>query len=112
MQSIHFERAEAAMIHDVVSAEHLGDYRICVCFDDGKQGIVDFAKYVDKGGVFARFRDIEFFKRFEINRELGVLTWGNGMVDVAPEVLYSEATGTPLPDWMEAEETSLSHQVP
>lgn len=43
--------------------------------------------------------DLDFFKRFEINRELGVITWG-GEVDLAPETLYAEATGEPLPGWM------------
>jgi hypothetical protein len=100
------------MIHDVVAAEYRGDYRIEVCFDDGSRGVVDFTKYLDKGGVFTRFRDLEFFKRFDINRELGVLSWENGMVDVAPDVLYAEATGTPLPRWMETEETSIPIQTP
>lgn len=34
--------------------------------------------------------------------ELGVLSWG-GDIDIAPESLYSRATGEPLPDWMAAE---------
>ena len=99
------------MIHDVVKAEYLGNYRIEVCFDDGRHGVVDFAKYLDKGGVFARFRDLDFFRQFGINRELGVLTWGDGIIDVAPEVLYSEATGTPLPTWMDSEKTSIPVQT-
>jgi hypothetical protein len=94
------------MIHDVVAAEYLDHYRIELCFDDGRRGVVDFAAYLERGGVFDHFRDMEFFRRFEINRELGVLTWGEGLVDVAPEALYSEATGAPLPEWMDAEEVS------
>ena len=88
------------MIQDVVSASYKGGYRIEVTFDDGKQGVVDFSKYLDKGGVFDRFKDINFFKNFWVNEELGVLTWKDG-IDVAPESLYAEATKTPLPDWME-----------
>jgi len=38
-----------------------GEYRIEVKFDDGKGGIVDFSKYLDKGGVFDRFKDMTFF---------------------------------------------------
>jgi len=38
-----------------------------------------------------------------VNEELGVLTWGDE-IDIAPEVLYSEATGSPLPRWMIEEE--------
>ena len=88
------------MIHDIVSATYKGEYKIEVTFDDDKKGVVDFSKYIKKGGVFNRFKDINFFKNFTINQELGVLTWG-GEIDVAPETLYAEATRTTLPDWME-----------
>jgi hypothetical protein len=89
------------MIHDVVSATYKGDYKIEVEFDDGKKGIMDFSKYLKKGGVFERFHDINFFRHFQINPELGVLSWNNE-IDIAPETLYTETTGSPLPDWMEA----------
>lgn len=97
------------MLHDAVHAEHKGGYRIEIVFDDGKRGIVDFVRYLSEGGVFERFRDIEFFKAFTVNEDLGTLTWGGGEVDVAPETLYAEATGTPLPAWME--ERSESQQA-
>jgi len=98
------------MIHDVVSAKYKGDYRIEVVFDDGRSGIVDFSKYLERGGVFEQFRDIEFFRNFQINEELGVLTWGED-VDIAPETLYSEATGEPLPDWMTEEQSSADNAI-
>ncbi len=88
------------MLYDVVSAVYNGGYRIKLTFDDGKKGIVDFSEYLSKGGVFDRFKDIEFFKKFSINDELGTLTWQND-IDLAPEQLYAKATGNPLPDWME-----------
>jgi hypothetical protein len=87
------------MLHDVIGAIYKGDYRIELEFDDGKRGVVDFSKYLTKGGVFGRFKDIEFFRRFSVDDELGTLTWGNE-VDLAPEVLYAEATGAGLPSWM------------
>jgi hypothetical protein len=97
---------EASMIHDVVSATYKGEYRIKITFDDGKSGIVDFSPYIERGGIFERLRDLNVFRNFEINEDLGVLTW-EGDIDVAPETLYAEATGTPLPDWMtEAPATS------
>ncbi|MDZ7615947.1 MAG: DUF2442 domain-containing protein [Patescibacteria group bacterium] len=61
------------MIHDVVSAEYRGEYRIEVAFDDGKRGIVDFSGYAERGGVFARFRDSAFFRSFHINSETNLL---------------------------------------
>jgi len=88
------------MIHDVVSAVYKGGYRIEIEFDDGKRGVVDFSKYLARGGVFERFRDPAFFRNFQVNDELGVLTWGNE-IDVAPETLYADATGLGLPPWVE-----------
>ena len=78
---VDYTRGFSTMIHDVVSAEYRGDYKIELCFDDGKRGIVDFTKYLEQGGVFERLRDPVVFRRFRINEELGVLTW-EGDVDV------------------------------
>ena len=93
------------MIHDVVKAEYIDGYRIRVTFDDGRGGIVDFSSYLGVGGVFDRFRDLEFFKSSMMDPELGVLSW-RGEIDIAPETLYSKATGDPLPEWMVAERPS------
>jgi hypothetical protein len=87
------------MIHDVIEAEYKGDYRIDLLFDDGKRGTVDFSKYVKRGGVFKKFEDIDYFRGFQVNREIGAITWP-GDLDIAPETLYAEATGAGLPSWM------------
>lgn len=87
------------MLRDVISATYKGEYKIEVTFEDGASGIIDFSNYLLEGGVFIKFKDMEFFKNFKINEELGVLTWGDE-IDIAPETLYSEATNTPLPEWM------------
>jgi len=89
------------MMHDVVAASYKGGYKIEVTFDDGNGGVVDFSSYLDRGGVFDRFKDIIFFKNFKINQDLGVLTWQDE-IDIAPETLYAEATRTSLPNWMES----------
>jgi len=88
------------MSYDVVSVVYNGGYKIDLTFDDGKNGVVDFAKYLERGGVFKKFKDIEFFKNFTVNEELGVITWNNE-IDVVPETLYSEATKSSLPYWMQ-----------
>jgi len=89
------------MIRDLVDAVYRGDYRIELEFEDGQRGVVDFRKYVEKGGVFERLKDVEFFRGFSVNGELGTLTWADE-IDIAPETLYAEATGSALPDWMES----------
>jgi hypothetical protein len=96
------------MLKDVVSANYKDGYKIEVTFEDGASGIVDFSKYLSKGGVFEKFNSMEFFKNFRINEELGVLTWGDE-IDIAPETLYAEATNSPLPDWMEAKQDSSAN---
>lgn len=83
------------MLHDVVGAEYKGDYLIELTFDDGNRGIVDFSKYPNRGGVFSKFKDVEFFKRFEVSRDAGTLVWSDE-VDVAPETLYEEAMKSKL----------------
>lgn len=99
------------MLRDVISAKYKGEYKIEVTFEDGASGIVDFSKYLLEGGVFERFNDLEFFKNFKINEELGVLTWGDE-IDIAPETLYSEATNSPLPEWMNSQQSSLANMSP
>ena len=88
------------MTPDVVSAKYLKGYILELTFDNGESGTVDFSKYLKVGGVFQRFKDLEFFKNFKVNNELGVITWQDE-IDVAPETLYSEATKFPLPEWTE-----------
>ena len=89
------------MYHDVVSLECLDDFTLKLTFDDGKSGILDCKPFIARGGVFSKLRDARVFKRAKINHELGVVSWDDD-VDIAPETAYSLATGSPLPDWMEA----------
>jgi len=88
------------MLVDILTAEYLGGYKIKLKFENHKTGIIDFYPYLKKGGVFKKFKDLEFFKAFEIDKEIGTLKWNNE-IDIAPETLYSEATHTPLPEWMQ-----------
>ena len=96
------------MIKNVVSAQYKGDYKIELTFEDGAKGVINFAKFITRGGVFEKFKNIEFFKNFSINKELGTLSWGDE-IDIAPEILYAEATKSPLPNWMELPKDSSSN---
>jgi hypothetical protein len=95
------------MYYDVVAVKYIEGYKLEVVFENGKKGIVDFQGYVKKGGVFSRFSDIEYFKKVYVNSELGVLCWPDG-VDIAPETLYAEATGEPLPAWVTGKEEQVA----
>jgi hypothetical protein len=72
-------------------------YRMELKFRDGITGIVDLEGWViGAGGVFAPLADREFFRQVRLSAEGGTIEWPNG-VDLCPDVLYSRATGIPIP---------------
>ena len=81
----------------VTSVRHVRDYALELTFADGTTKQVDFRqKVVGRGGVFLPLEDVEFFKRVTVDSEAGTIVWPNG-VDFCPDVLYSLATGKPIP---------------
>ncbi len=78
-------------LNDVTRIEYTGEYRYRIVFDDGTNGEVDFAEYLDKGPVFAPLRDLGFFRQARI--EGGTIAWPNG-ADIAPESLYEKVSGS------------------
>ena len=88
------------MYHDVVEMKCLDDFKLSLTFDDGKTGVLDCKPFIAKGGVFAKLMDPNVFRKASINRDFGIATWEDE-VDIAAETVYSLATGSPLPDWME-----------
>jgi len=79
---------------NVVSAKHVDGYRLAVTFADGTSGVVDLARHIRAGGVFARLEGVDAFKRFTINPDFGTICWGDDL-DIAPETLYYEVVGVP-----------------
>ena len=88
------------MYYDIIELKYLEDYKLELTFETGEKGIVDLSDFPVMGGVFSRFADMDYFKQVFINKELGILCWPDN-VDIAPETIYSMATGKPLPAWME-----------
>ena len=86
------------MFPRITEVRHIEDYRLELTFTDGKKAELDFTgRIVGRGGVFAPLEDAEFFKKVTVDPEIGTLVWPNG-VDFCPDVLYSRATGEPLPE--------------
>ena len=71
----------------VVQAEHRGEFKIRLVFDDGVEGTVDFADWLE-GPVFEPLKDTSYFARFFV--EGGTVVWPNG-ADIAPETLHERA---------------------
>ena len=70
-------------------AEHLGDYKIGVTFDDGREGVIDLEDEL-WGDVFEPLKEPEIFQRFRVDTELDTIVWPTG-ADLAPEFLYERA---------------------
>ena len=71
----------------VIQAEHKGDFRLRVVFNDGTENTIDFAQWFD-GPMFEALKVPEFFARYFIDG--GTVVWPNG-ADIAPETLYAVA---------------------
>jgi len=76
------------MLTKVTRLEKLGGFRLRVRFNDGREGVHDFASVVEEPGpMLEPLRDETYFARMFL--EFGALTWPNGF-DIAPEWLRRE----------------------
>ncbi len=76
------------MLTKVTQLERLGGFRLRVHFNDGSEGVHDFAAMVrEPGPMLAPLRDEAYFARVFL--EFGAPTWPNGY-DMAPEWLRRE----------------------
>jgi hypothetical protein len=76
------------MLTKVTRLDRLGSFQLRVRFNDGSEGVHDFAAMVrEPGSMLAPLRDEKYFKRVFL--ECGAPTWPNGF-DIAPEWLRRE----------------------
>ncbi len=73
------------MIPRVTEARYISGRTIWLRFSDGAEGEVDLSSEIH-GEVFEPLHDVEYFRHFEVSRELGTVVWPNG-ADFAPEFL-------------------------
>jgi hypothetical protein len=84
------------MFPRVTEVKYIKDYIVGLTFSNGVQSELDLKDKVSgRGGVLAELGNIEFFRQVTVDPEAGTLVWPNG-VDFCPDVLYSQATGTPI----------------
>lgn len=84
------------MFPRITSVQHLQGYILHLVFANGEEADLDLEeRIVGRGGFFRPLEDISYFAQVTVDPEVHTLVWPNG-VDLDPDVLYSEATGTPL----------------
>lgn len=84
------------MFPRVRGVRHVKGYLLQITFSDGTVADLDFRRRIaGRGGVFGPLESVEFFSQVVVDKEAGTLVWPNG-VDFCPDVLYAEATGTPI----------------
>ena len=77
------------MIPKLESAEYVEGHTIHVTFADGTEGDIDLETEL-WGEVFEPLKDLDVFRRFQLDKELNTVTWPSG-ADFAPEFLYEKA---------------------
>jgi len=83
------------MLKDIVSAEPLEGYRLHLRFEDGAEGTVDLTPHLSFRGVFSPLKELSYFQKVRVDRNLGTVVWPNG-ADLDPDVLYARITGQPI----------------
>jgi hypothetical protein len=73
----------------VARVEVLSGFRLRVCFNDGTEGIVELAGFLNSAsaGVFAALRDERLFRQARVT--LGAVTWPDNL-DLAPDAMHRE----------------------
>jgi hypothetical protein len=79
-------------IHSVRSFEVVAPYTLCVYFEDATAQTIDFQPIL-VGELYGPLRDVDLFKRVQIDPEARTLVWPNG-ADFDPTTLH---------DWPEHE---------
>lgn len=70
----------------VITVEPLDDYKLRVRLSNGRKGIFDVSKFIDKG-VFQELKDPNYFCRVYI--DYGTVVWPNEQ-DIDPELIEME----------------------
>lgn len=71
----------------VVSAKHIGGFRVHLTFNDGVDATVDFERWLD-GAIFVALKVPRYFSQLFVDG--GGVAWPNG-ADISPEALYEAA---------------------
>jgi hypothetical protein len=74
---------------EIIHSEYVKDYVLKLFFSDNKVAVFDFTEYTKRNGLYSDLKEVDFFRNFEVDKELGTIVWSNGL-DIAPDTLYNK----------------------
>ena len=90
------------MLPRIVRVDYLGEFLLELTFNTGELGRIDFTGDNPRfQGVLSPLADPDFFAQVKVDPDSGTLA-RPGEIDLDPNVLYSRATGAPLPEFAAA----------
>ncbi len=77
------------MLVNIVRVKYLDGYKLELEFENGVVKVVNFEEDLKKysGPVVTPLKDIEYFKRVRLNKEIGTIEWDSGF-DCCSSYLY------------------------
>ena len=85
----------------VSKAKYEDSHRIWLAFNNGVEGLFDFAHLITTYKIFAPLQDMDIFQSFTLDG--WTLTWLDGSIDIAPEYLYEHLVHDDCSDNLVAE---------
>jgi hypothetical protein len=73
-------------MHYVQEASYVSGYKLTIRFENDEVRVVDLSDHLD-GPMFEPLKDMSFFKRFTVNRDIDTIVWPND-ADFSPDFLY------------------------
>jgi len=73
-------------MHLVRDVAYISEYKLSLTFEDGSLRRVDLRPFLG-GEIFQPLKDIEYFKKVRVNRDIDTIVWPNG-ADFSPDFLY------------------------
>ncbi|MDP8238971.1 MAG: DUF2442 domain-containing protein [Candidatus Hatepunaea meridiana] len=91
------------MFPKLIKVEPLEDFKLHLCYNDGAEGIFDFAATVGFYGVFEKLSDPALFRRARISRDVWKALECPGEIDLDPVTVYADVTGKSV-EWILAQD--------
>ncbi len=92
-----------------IQVEARTNFRIWIQFEDGVEGEVDLSKMIERGGLFKKWEDRNFFESIWIPED-NVVKWGESDChELCGDSLYMRITGSSFDEYSQRVKQNLIH---